>query len=372
MTPHAYELFPGWERPEPRGRSVIGVLCGEGIGREVVGATLDVLAVAADGSDVSFDVREGGAIGREAIARTGKALTPEVADFCRAVFRDGGAVLCGPGGGRFVYELRAALGLYCKLTPIRPIAALDDAAVVKPEARRDVDVLHVRELSSGVYAGHWTTSGAGAHRSALHTFGYTAGAVERILRVACAAARGRRGRLAVVVKPDGVPAVSRLWSDVLDELRPGAAHGLDISVLEVDNAAFQLVQGAAQFDVVVAPNLCGDVLADVTGVMLGSRGLCHSGNFGADGAAVYNTGHGAAYDLADRDCANPLGTLLTLTMLLRASFGLEALAGRIERAIDQTVAAGWRTPDMTAPGCTVVGTRELGRRVAEALLAGPR
>ena len=136
---------------------------------------------------------------------------------------------------------------------------------------------------------------------------------------------------------------------------------------QVDNAVFQLIHAARKFDVIVSTNLFGDILADCGGLLLGSRGMCFSGNFGEDGMAVYQTGHGAAYHLAGKDHANPIGQILSLAMLLRVSFGLTELACRIEAAVEKTLKEGWRTADIVAPGCRVVGTQELGRRICQAI-----
>jgi 3-isopropylmalate dehydrogenase len=359
-----YSAIPGWAPPVRRGRHVLGVFAGEGIGEEIVGATLRILDAAARGSGVEFEIRRGGVIGNTAIKQTGQALTPEAVAFCREIFEKRGSILCGPGGARFVYDMRAALDLYCKLTPVVPLPVLGDTGVIKPETRRDVDLLVVREIASGVYLGKWEDQGRGAARTASHQFSYTTAQAERTITIALALAKARRRRLAVVLKPGGVPTVSKLWTDVIGTLDKG---NVEIEILEVDNAAFQIIQTARNFDVVVAPNLFGDIISDVAGLLLGSRGLCCSGNYGPGGISVYNTGHGAAYPLAGRDMANPLGQLATLCMLLRISFGLSDLASRIENAVDITVRQGWRTADMAAAGCTIVGTSELARRVIQTL-----
>jgi 3-isopropylmalate dehydrogenase len=355
------EAIPGWKAHSGRSEYVIGVLRGEGVGPEVVQASLDVLHAAEAKSGVSFKIQEGGLIGNQAVKQSGKPLTGEVIDFCHKVFSQDGAVFCGPGGDRFVYELRRELDLYCKLTPILPIPVLGDTGVIKPTTREDVDILLVREIAGGVYLGQWE-SGDGR---ASHRFSYDSMQVERILRIAIALANARKQRLSVVLKPGGVPSISELWVKVLESCSKPA--GLEIQVLEVDNAAFQLIQTARNFDVVVSPNMFGDIIADVGGLLHGSRGLCYSGNYGRNGMTVYNTGHGAAYDLAGKDVANPLGMILTMSMLVRVSFGLSELAARIEKAVETTLRAGWRTADIAAAGCTIVGTKELTRRVVHAL-----
>lgn len=364
--------IPGWEvLPTARAELVIGALPGEGVGPEVVGAALDVLDAVAEGGALPFVVRRGGPIGLAARRETGAELPPAAAAFCEGIFADGGAVLCGPGGGRFVYDLRAKFDLYCKLVPLRPLAALRGAGPLRERAVEGVDVVVVRENVGGAYFGEHGARRRGAQiGEAYHQFRYDAGQVERILRVAFELARRRRGRLAVVVKPSGVPSISELWTEQAVLLNEH--YGVELQFLEVDNACYQIVADAPRFDVVAAPNLFGDVVADTAALLLGSRGMSLSANFGAPGRAVYQTGHGAAHDLAGSDRANPLGQIRSLALLLAESFGCVELQVAIERAVEDVLAAGWRTPDVMAPGCTCVGTRELGLRVADAARAALR
>ena len=364
--------LPGWDAlPAPRTARVIGAIPGEGVGPEVVGAALDVLDALAEGSSAPFAVRRGGPIGVAAREVSGAELPTEVASFCEGVFADGGALLCGPGGGRFVYDLRSKFDLYCKLVPIRPVAALRGAGPLHERAVRSVDVVVVRENVGGAYFGEHGARRRGAKiGEAYHQFRYDAEQVGRILRVAFELAQARRGRLAVVVKPSGIPSISELWMEGAALLNE--SYGVELEILEVDNACYQIVADAARFDVVAAPNLFGDVVADTAALLLGSRGMSLSANFGAPGRAVYQTGHGAAHDLAGSDRANPLGQIRSLALLLRESFGCVELHAAIERGVEDVLAAGWRTPDVMAPGCTCVGTREVGRRVADAARAALR
>jgi 3-isopropylmalate dehydrogenase len=141
-----------------------------------------------------------------------------------------------------------------------------------------------------------------------------------------------------------------------------------VTFANVDLAAYRLLQHPRELDVVVAPNLFGDVLADLGGVLLGSRGLSFSGNFAAGGASVYQTNHGAAHDLAGKDRANPVGQVLSLAMLLRESFGLAAEAALVERAVAEVYRLGFRTDDVAEAGCRAIGTREMAERIAAAVL----
>lgn len=357
--------LPGWN-PRARSGRTIGVLRGEGVGTEVMDATLTVLDAVSRMAGERFPLRFGGEIGLTAQRNTGRALTPEVAAFCESVFADHGAILAGPGGGRFVYDLRARFHLFCKVTPLRPLRALADAGVFKPHVLEGIDIVLVRENCSGLYFGEWSTEQQpGGQSVASHTFRYRSDQVERILRVAADLARRRRGRLCMVVKTDGVPSVSALWNEALQSVTRGS--NLQTQGLEVDNAAFQLVHAPKQFDVIVSPNMFGDVLADCGSALLGSRGLSYSGNFGADGVAVYQTGHGSAHGIGGKDRANPIGQILALAMLLRESFGLAGPAAAIETAVERALAEGWRTADIAGPDCKVIGTREMGLRIAAEL-----
>jgi len=146
-----------------------------------------------------------------------------------------------------------------------------------------------------------------------------------------------------------------------------AGTGVAWQVLEIDNAAYQLIANPRELDIVVAPNMFGDVLSDAASVLLGSRGLSFSGNFGRERRAIYQTGHGAAQDLAGRDRANPVGQIFSLAMMLRESFGWQREAAAIETATSAVLGQGWRTPDIASATSRVIGTRELGTRIADAV-----
>jgi 3-isopropylmalate dehydrogenase len=314
-----------------------------------------------------LELRTGGPIGVAAQRQVGDSLPNDVVEFCQQVFDQGGAILCGPGGGRFVYELRTRFQLYCKLIPLQPWRALRDTGPVRPEYLSGVDIVVVRENISGLYFGSWgIESQEDGTQIAYHHSAYRDDEVERLLTVAMALARRRRGRLALITKPGGLPSISRLWQEKLHELNRDGS--VDTRVLEVDNAAYQLIAHPDDFDVVACPNMFGDVLGDCGSLLLGSRGLSYSGNFGASGTAVYQTAHGAAWDLAGTNRANPIGQICSLAMMLRESCDLPAAAAAIEQAIELTLARGVRVPDISGPDSCIVGTREMGRRICESLL----
>jgi 3-isopropylmalate dehydrogenase len=344
---------------------VLGVLPGDGIGPEIVGGALDVLDAAAETHGLTFDVRTAPDIG--ARGPYGPTLTEGMADYFGEVFAAGGAVLCGPVSGRFVYELRARFSLFCKFVPIRPSPALADASIVRPDRLRDVDVLIVRENVAGLYLGEFGRRDSG--RTAYQHLVYGSDEIDRVVAAAVSAARARRGRLAVIVKTGGIPEVSALWRERAAEAV--ADQPVALEELEIDNACFQLVASPQRFDVVVAPNMLGDILTDAAALVLGSRGMSLSANFGAAGRAVYQTAHGAAYDLAGSDRANPVAQILSLALLLRESFGLTDAARTVEVAVEEVLAAGYRSPDIAGPDSTVVGTRALAGHVAAAVVDLP-
>lgn len=346
--------------------TLIGVLPGEGIGPEIMDCTLNVLHSVEDVLGMAFEIKAGGDIGQPAEARHGVPLTEEAVGFCRDIFSKGGAILNGPGGGRYVYDLRKRFDLFLKISPLQPLAELAGACRLKAEGVRDVDILVVRENISGIYQGNWSEVRSGPNgRLAEHSFVERETIVHRFLSCAAQLAKMRRGEMTVVCKESGMPAVSALWRDCASEV--ASFTGVRCTMMDVDHMAYRLVQHAREFDVIAAPNLCGDVLADLGAVLLGSRGISFSGNFTADGSSVYQTNHGAAHDLAGLDRANPLGQIFSLAMLLRESFGMLSAAALIETSVRQVLRAGWRTDDIAEPGCRVVGTREMGRLVAEAV-----
>jgi 3-isopropylmalate dehydrogenase len=353
-------------RFDPSRPAVIGILTGEGVGSEVVPVALSLLERLVAHTSRRFVLRHGGPIGKTALALHGSSLSGEVVAFCQEVFDAGGAILCGPGGERFVYELRARFDLFCKFTPLRPVAALRDVGVLRPDATQGVDIVAVREIMSGLYFGDWgQRPGRSGGVAAYHQFVYEEQDVTRILLVALKLAQCRRGRLCVTIKPGGIPGISALWE--AQARRLAESFAVRVEMLEIDNAVYQLIANARQFDVVVSPNMFGDVLADCGALLLGSRGMSYSGNFSPTGCAVYQTGHGAAHDIAGSDAANPIGQIHSLAMMLRESFDWPQAAQALESAVATTLAQGLRTRDIAAPDSRVVGTVELGRWIDSTL-----
>lgn len=369
--PQKYTLLPkltqNLVRPappfDPSQKHVIGILEGEGVGPEVVAVALRLLGVLQQRSSRRLDLQHGGLIGYPAKAISGRSLSPEVVDFATQIFAENGALFCGPGGERFVYEMRQTFDLYCKFTPLEPLPELRAAGAVRPEVTSATDIIAVRENMGGIYQGNWSsTQDDPAGRMATHQFHYTQAMVERILIVAMRLASQRRHRVHLVLKPGGIPSISDLWRDCAEAL--SSQFGVDLFELEIDNAVYQLIANPAQFDVVVSPNMFGDVLADCGSLLLASRGLSYSGNFNDCGNAVYQTGHGAARDIAGKGIANPIGQTLSLGMMLRESFDWPEADAALRLAVRATLAQGLCTSDIAMPGHQIVGTAAFGEAMA--------
>ena len=297
----------------------------------------------------------------------GTALPADVIGFCQDIFARDGAILHGAGGGRFVYDLRKQFDLFCKFSPIKVADELLDSGHLKPEHLHGVDVVVVRENSAGIYQGKWR-EGLSVHgeRWAEHSFSYHESEVRRILEVAAGVARLRRNHVTVVYKESGIPTISSLWRDCMSEV--AASTGVSWSVLDIDYAAYRLAASTPGWlDVVAAPNLFGDLLSDLGGILMGSRGLTFSGNYSSSRASVYQTNHGAAHDLAGTDRANPVGQIFSLAMMLRESFGLAEEAALIEGSVAQVWRDGWRTDDLAEKGCRLCGMSQMADLVAEAV-----
>lgn len=356
-------------------RARIAVLPGDGVGPEVVSAAVAVLRAAAErfGHHVELAEHE---IGWSAIQRTGDPLPPATLAACRSA----DAVLLGavghpeatsaPPGRRpesGLLLLRRELALYANLRPVRVREALVDRSALRPERARGVDMVIVRELAGGIYYGEPRGTEPGPPARAVDTEVYDAGEIERIARVALDLARERRGRVVSVDKAN-VMETSALWRRVVSEV---AADYPDIGLRHVlvDRAAMELVLGPAAFDVVLTPNLFGDILSDEAAAVVGSIGLLGSASLGR-GPGLYEPVHGSAPEIAGRDIANPAGAIASVALLLRHSLGLDRAADAVEAALDGALADGPRTADLATPGDAPVGTAAFGRAVAGRVLDG--
>lgn len=341
-------------------RFLLGLLEGEGIGPQLIDGCVALLKALESRFGHRFDCRYGGVIGTDAVRRHGAALSAEVVRFCEDMFASGAPILAGAGGGRFVYDLRRVFDLFYKVNPLHGFAEL-----VPPgcNTRAEFDVLVLRENLGGLYQGEAEEVTGPRGRAMRYTLTHAAADVRRFLEVAFTLASRRSGRLHLVLKPGGLPEVTRFW--VAEAEQVAMDRRCEWGVLEVDYAAYRLLREPESFDVLAAPNCFGDILADLGGHLGGSRGLTYGASFSSTGAAVYQTNHGAAYDLAGTDRANPVGQMLALAYLLRESLDLPHCAAAIERAIRATWATGYVTEDLAAAGSRVVSTSEMTHRIAD-------
>lgn len=353
----------------------IAVLPGDGIGPEIVRQAVRVLDA------LALDLRfEEAPVGAAAYARHGHPLPQATLDLaCTA-----DAVLFGAVGDpacdhleralrpeQAILGLRKAMGLFANLRPALLYPELIEASSLKPEVVSGLDLLIIRELTGDVYFG--TPRGVrtapdgpyAGEREGFDTMRYTEPEVRRIAKLGFETARQRSKRLCSVDKSN-VLETSQFWKDVVIDV---ARNYPDVALthMYVDNAAMQLVRNPRQFDVIVTGNLFGDILSDEAAMLTGSIGMLPSASLNAKGQGLYEPSHGSAPDIAGRDIANPLATLLSAAMLLRHSLGNEVAAQRIEQAVGQVLAQGLRTADIAQEGCKLVGTTAMGDAILKAL-----
>lgn len=358
----------------------IAVLGGDGIGPEVTAVGVKVLQAVGRAFGHRFDL-EYGDVGGISIDRHGTPLLSQVRDL--AGIAD--AVLFGAVGGPKwddpaapmhpedgLLQLRAHLGAFANIRPVKVYPWLANSSVLKPAVLEGVDLVVVRELTGGLYYAkprgrHQTPQGW----AAVDTMRYSEAEIDRVLRVGFELARSRRGQLTSVDKAN-VLECSRLWRQTATRLA-AEYPAVALTHLLVDSCAMQLVQRPSRFDVIVAENTFGDILTDEAAVLAGSMGLLPSASLaevpvaGRRSRGFYEPIHGTAPDIAGRGIANPIGSILSVALLLRYSLGLTEEAASVERAAEQVLEQGYRTADITTPGSTQVGTGEMGDRIVAAL-----
>src|SRR5579885_1149108 len=356
------------------------VLKGDGIGPEVVGEAQQILKTVARQSAIDLEFKEG-IIGGHAIDAFG---TPLPADVLKNA-QDADAILLGAVGGpkwdnpnaekrpeQALLGLRKSLGLFANLRPVRAIKELIGASPLKPEIVNGVDLVVIRELTSGIYYGQPSEKRQGKDgREAVDTCFYTEQEIARVLRFGFELARERRKKLTSVDKAN-VMSSSRLWREIALELSREYKDVAFESQL-VDSMAMHLLRRPRDFDVIVTENMFGDILTDEASMLAGSMGLLHSASLGDEinGAGfpigLYEPIHGSAPDIAGQDKANPLAAILSAAMLLEHSLGMRAEAETIRQAVETVIRQGHRTPDLAAPGARMVGCKAMGRLVREQL-----
>ncbi len=264
-------------------------------------------------------------------------------------------------------RLRKHFDLYANLRPAIVYPELAHASSLKAEVVAGLDLLILRELTGDIYFGQprGVRTNERGEREGFDTMRYTEGEIRRIAKTAFEAARKRSRRVCSVDKAN-VLETTQFWRDVVVEVHKDYAD-VELSHMYVDNAAMQLVRNPKQFDVIVTGNMFGDILSDEASMLTGSIGMLPSASLNEKGFGMYEPIHGSAPDIAGKGVANPLATILSAAMLLRYSLGQEAAAGRIETAVRKVLAQGYRTADITEPGCRQVGTVAMGDAVLAAL-----
>ncbi len=353
----------------------IAILPGDGIGTEIVAQAVRVLEVL----DLHFE-SETAPVGGAAYEAHGHPLPESTLKLAQGA----DAVLFGAVGDwkydkleralrpeQAILGLRKHLGLFANFRPAICHAELTHASSLKPELVSGLDILIIRELTGDIYFGQprgrrVSPDGAFAGApEAFDTMRYSRPEIERIAHVAFQAARKRSQRLTSVDKAN-VLETFQFWKDIVSEVH---AQYPDVTLdhMYVDNAAMQLVKAPKRFDVIVTGNMFGDILSDEAAMLTGSIGMLPSASLAASGRGLYEPSHGSAPDIAGKDLANPLATILSAAMMLRYSLAQPEAADRVERAVGAVLAAGYRTADIWSDGTTRVGTRRMGDAVVAAI-----
>ena len=391
MPPTNLRIPPESARADSRASSpvvrslTVALLPGDGIGPEVVAEGARILRAVAERFGHSIELSEG-LIGGCALDARGNPLPPETIDLCQ----NADAVLLGAVGGprwddpnarqrpeQGLLGLRRVLQVYANLRPVRVHPSLVAASPLRAERLEGVDLVFVRELTGGMYFGDKRRERVGGGERAVDECIYTTSEIERVTRVAANIARTRRGKLTSVDKAN-VLETSRLWRSTVTRLMREEFPDVALDHLLVDACAMQLLRDPRSFDVIVTENMFGDILTDEASMLAGSLGVLPSASLGDDAGGgrrapggvrrgLYEPIHGSAPDIAGRGIANPIGTILSVAMMLRHSFNLEEEAQAVERAVFATIEAGCVTADIAPPGVRSYSTGEVGAAIQAAL-----
>ena len=353
----------------------ICVMPGDGIGPEIVSQALRVLDAVAVKFSHDFS-REEALIGGSAIDTKGMPLPPETVTACKKA----DAVILGAVGGpkwdtidpairpeRGLLAIRKELGLFANLRPARLMPELAGACLLRADTvAKGLDLIVVRELTGGIYFGEPAgTEVRNGKRVGFNTMIYNEDEIARIGHIAFETAMKRNKKVCSVDKAN-VLAVSRVWREVMIEVSK-KYPAVELTHMYVDNAAMQLVRDPSQFDVIVTGNLFGDILSDEAAVITGSIGMLASASLGASGPGLYEPIHGSAPDIEGQNKANPLATILSISMMLLHAFSMPKEAECIENAVRKTLQDGFRTGDIMEEGKTLLGTIEITDKVLERL-----
>ena len=352
----------------------ITVIKGDGIGPEIVTQAMRVLDRIAEKHGHEFcytEILAGGC----AIDAVGMPLPEESLQACLSA----DSVLLGAVGGpkwdavdqsirpeKALLGIRKAMGLYANMRPAKLFPQLSNASPLSDEVvARGIDMVVVRELIGGIYFGEKGVEEIDGEKSAYDVMRYSEHEIERIARTAFDTARKRNKKVTSIDKMN-VLSSSRLWRDVVHRV---AKEYPDVELVDmlVDNAAMQLVRDPSQFDVIVTENMFGDILSDEASMITGSIGMIPSSSLGETKNGMYEPVHGSAPDIAGKDLANPIGTILAAAMMLKYSFDMDKESEEIENAVAGVLDAGYRTGDIMSPGKTQVGCQKMGDLIVAAL-----
>ncbi len=351
------------------------ILSGDGVGPEIVAQAEKILSFfnAEDRLAIELDH---GLIGGSAIDQSGVPLPEETLKKAK----ESTAILLGSVGGpkwesidrplrpeRGLLAIRAELGLFANLRPAFLFPQLAKASTLNEEVVSGLDIMIVRELTGGIYFGNprGIRELDDGQREGFNTLVYNEREIERIAKVAFETASKRQGRLCSVDKANVLEA-TELWREIVSEMAKDYPK-VELQHMYVDNAAMQLVREPKQFDVIVTTNMFGDILSDLASMLTGSIGMLPSASLASEGIGMYEPVHGSAPDIAGQNVANPLATILSLSMLLRYSLREEKLADILEQAVSQVLTDGFRTKDIHSDGMKCVGTDEMGDAVIKTL-----
>lgn len=353
------------------------VLPGDGIGQEIIAEATKLLDTLQQDFGLQVEITQA-LVGGTAYDETGSPLPEETL----AQARQADAVLLGAVGGpkwepldisvrpeKGLLGLRAGLGLFANLRPAILYPQLADASSLKPEVVSGLDIMIVRELTGGIYFGQprGVRELDNGEKQGFNTLVYQTSEIERIAKVAFDIARKRNKRVCSVDKANVLECTEH-WRNVITQVHKDYSD-IELSHMYVDNAAMQLVRAPKQFDVMVTTNMFGDILSDEAAMLTGSIGMLPSASLNESGQGMYEPIHGSAPDIAGKNIANPLATILSVAMMLRYSLEEAALADRIEASVSKVLDQGLRTADIDSEGMTRVGTAEMGDAVIKALKA---
>ncbi len=351
------------------------ILPGDGIGPEIVTEAEKVLSALAQDHGLQISTEQG-LIGGSAINETGVPLPEETL----AQGKQSDAVLLGAVGGpkwdkierslrpeRGLLAIRAGLDLYANLRPAILYKELAEASSLKPEVIGALDIMIVRELTGGIYFGQprGIRTLEDGQREGFNTLVYKESEIERIAHTAFDVAMKRNKKVCSVDKANVLEA-TELWREVVTRVAKDYPE-VSLEHMYVDNAAMQLVRDPGQFDVIVTTNMFGDILSDLASMLTGSIGMLPSASLNAEGLGMYEPIHGSAPDIAGKNIANPLATIISTAMMLRYSLAEVIHADRVEQAVQKVLASGLRTADIFSEGMTKVSTSEMGDAVVAAL-----